>query len=188
MAARPRLRILLILAVSAGAHVLVIGWLVAGVDPLTPTGADPPLDLSLLPFSRPGPRAGRSDEAPAAKGTARPGRHRDPDIAAAKDNGPVIVLPDNPDGAGEPVREAPLGPKLPRQLGCGEAAYTRLTREERDRCALRMAGDLGQTPILSVVNPARKAIFDGQCPTSDDWCLYRTGEGPYPGLFALLAK
>jgi len=188
MAARRRLRILLILAVSAGAHAVVIGWMIGGVDPARAPMTDAPLDLSLLPFSRPGPRAGHPDKAVPAKTTTRPGPHRDPDIAAAKDNGPVIVLPDNPEGAGEPVREAPLGPRLPRQLGCSEAAYTRLTREERDRCALRMAGDLGQAPTLAVVNPTKKAIFDGECPSGDDWCLYRTGAAPYPGLFALMAK
>lgn len=188
MAARRRLRILLILAVSAGAHALVIGWMMGGIDASRESMIDVPMDLSLLPFSRPGPRAAKHDKGSPAKGSAYPGRHRDPDIAAAEDSGPVIVLPDNPDGAGEPVREAPLGPKLPRQLGCGEAAYTRLTREEREHCALRMAVDLGQTPMLAVVNPARKAIFDGECPSADDWCRYRTGAAAYPGLFALMAK
>ena len=32
------------------------------------------------------------------------------------------------------------------------------------------------------------AAFDGDCRKDDDWCLYRTGKGPYPGLFALGKK
>ncbi|HYE44142.1 MAG TPA: hypothetical protein VEA44_00050 [Caulobacter sp.] len=188
MAARRRLRILLVLAVSAGAHVVLLGLMATAVDPPRRSKALAPLDMSLLPFSRPGPRAGKPDQGPPARSTTTPGRHRDPDVAAARAKGPVIVLPDNPDGAGEPVREAPLGPRLPRQLGCSEAAFLRLTRDERDRCALRMAGDLDGAPTLAVVNPARKAIFDGDCPRRDDWCRYRTGAGPYPGLFALMGK
>ncbi|WP_236627590.1 hypothetical protein [Caulobacter sp. B11] len=42
--------------------------------------------------------------------------------------------------------------------------------------------------MYAVIDPAKKAAFDGACKRDDDWCLYRTGEGPYPGLFALGRK
>jgi len=86
-------------------------------------------------------------------------------------------------GGGEALRQAT------RQSGCTEADIVRLTKAERDACAEALGAKHKNGPALyAAIDPDKKAAFDGDCKKDDDWCLYRTGKGPYPGLFALGKK
>jgi hypothetical protein len=81
-----------------------------------------------------------------------------------------------------------LRPGLRAQLGCANADFLKLTAAEQERCVIRMADAGKNAPMLPVISPAKKAAFDGDCRKDDAWCLYRTGEGPYPGLFSVFKK
>ena len=63
------------------------------------------------------------------------------------------------------------------------------TKAERDACNEALGAKHKNGPALyAAIDPDKKAAFDGDCKKDDDWCLYRTGKGPYPGLFALGKK
>jgi hypothetical protein len=86
-------------------------------------------------------------------------------------------------GGGEALRQAA------RQSGCTEADIVKLTKAERQACAEALGAKNKNGPALyAALDPDKKAAFDGDCKKDDDWCLYRAGEGPYPGLFALGKK
>ena len=86
-------------------------------------------------------------------------------------------------GGGEALRQAA------RKSACTEADIVRLTKAERDACAEALGARNKNGPALyAAIDPDKKAAFDGDCRKDDDWCLYRTGKGPYPGLFALGKK
>ena len=86
-------------------------------------------------------------------------------------------------GGGEALRQAA------RQSACTEADIVKLTKAERDACAEALGAQHKNGPALyAAIDPDRKAAFDGDCKKDDDWCLYRAGKGPYPGLFALGKK
>jgi hypothetical protein len=86
-------------------------------------------------------------------------------------------------GGGEALRQAA------RQSGCTEADIVKLTKAEREACAERLGAKNKNGPALyAAIDPEKKAAFDGDCKKDDDWCLYRAGKGPYPGLFALGKK
>ncbi|MEJ2816539.1 hypothetical protein [Caulobacter sp. CCG-8] len=86
-------------------------------------------------------------------------------------------------GGGEALRQAA------RESGCTEADIVHLTKAERDACNEAIGAKHKNGPALyAAIDPDKKAAFDGDCKKDDDWCLYRTGKGPYPGLFALGRK
>jgi hypothetical protein len=86
-------------------------------------------------------------------------------------------------GGGEALRQAA------RRSGCTEADIVKLTKAERDACAEALGAKHKNGPALyAAIDPDKKAAFDGDCKKDDEWCLYRTGKGPYPGLFALGKK
>ena len=86
-------------------------------------------------------------------------------------------------GGGEALRQAA------RQSGCTEADVVKLTKAEREACAETLGARNKNGPALyAAIDPDKKAAFDGDCKKDDDWCLYRAGKGPYPGLFAIGKK
>jgi hypothetical protein len=86
-------------------------------------------------------------------------------------------------GGGEALRQAA------RQSACTEADIVKLTKAEREACAEALGAKNKNGPALyAAIDPDKKAAFDGDCKKDDDWCLYRTGKGPYPGLFAIGKK
>jgi hypothetical protein len=86
-------------------------------------------------------------------------------------------------GGGEALRQAA------RQSACTEADIVKLTKAERAACAEVLGAKNKNGPALyAAIDPDKKAAFDGDCKKDDDWCLYRAGKGPYPGLFALGKK
>jgi len=86
-------------------------------------------------------------------------------------------------GGGEALRQAA------RKSGCTQADIVKLTKAEREACAEALGAKNKNEPALyAAVDPDKKAAFDGDCKKDDDWCLYRAGKGPYPGLFAIGKK
>lgn len=183
-----------ILLGSLAAHLLVLAGLVSGVRE-TPQRKDPPaLDVEL---QRPAPPQDRLTptkpaQHPAAAVAAQPPPITAPVIASAP------AAPATPTQAVAPpgftARALTGGGDALRQaaragIGCRNADLLALTRAERAVCDEKLGEKYKHGPAMyAVIDPAKKAAFDGACKRDDDWCLYRTGEGPYPGLFALGRK
>lgn len=75
---------------------------------------------------------------------------------------------------------------LRAKLGCRTADLLALTKAERAACDDLLAKGAENAPTYAVISPKLKKVFDKtfECPKDDVWCEYRTGKGPYPGLFA----
>jgi hypothetical protein len=173
----------------------LLGWaLLIGV-PAAPTLVEPrSVEVSLLAPAtpdRPAPRE-RASTAPALH---RPAAAPPPSVPTLSVPGPIpsprgeIVAPPGftargtLTGGGEALREAA------RKSGCTQADIVKLTKAEREACAEALGAKNKNGPALyAAIDPDKKAAFDGDCKKDDDWCLYRTGKGPYPGLFALGKK
>ena len=124
---------LMLLALSVGAHVVVLGWLMVQRHVLTPAPEAPTMEVLLAPpiFRRPAHVPQRRTEPPPRPHAARsperaPIQRQDPDVAA------------RPAGAGEAAPAAP--PALRRALrGLIACRLADLTDEERQRCDERLA-------------------------------------------------
>ena len=73
-------------------------------------------------------------------------------------------------------------------IGCAHADFLKLTKAEKAACADSLGQKALTAPLYAVIDPEKKAAFDGDCKKDDEWCQYRIGKGPYPGLFALGKK
>ncbi|PZR34423.1 hypothetical protein [Caulobacter segnis] len=73
-------------------------------------------------------------------------------------------------------------------LGCRHEKVAALTRAEKLACAEADGKRALTAPMYAAIDPDKKAAFDGDCKKDDEWCLYRVGKGPYPGLFAIGKK
>ncbi|MBO9709896.1 MAG: hypothetical protein J7521_16975 [Caulobacter sp.] len=186
-------------AASVGLHGLLAWGLLVGV-PAPPTIQEPrSVDVELVDPDRETPRP-RPARAPSAAPTS-PAPHR----AAPAPPGapPTLVAPAAPVprppggdivappgfkargtlmGGGDALREAA------RKAGCGQADLLKLTEAERAACDERLTAMVKKAPLYAVIDPEKKAAFDGECKKDDEWCLYRAGKGPYPGLFAIGRK
>jgi hypothetical protein len=85
---------------------------------------------------------------------------------------------------------AALQRALKDHLGCAQPNLAALTDTERDACQERLGRDVANVRPYPVISPKLKKIFDGtfECKPDDEWCLYRVGKGPYPGLLGLAHK
>lgn len=182
------------LAAVLGVHVLVLLALVSGAR-WVPTLVEPPvIEAQLLDPAAP-PAAARK---PASVEPVR--AHRVPTTAPP----PPLSVPAPPDvrPAGPPAIVAPPGftarklvqesdetrKSLRDSLGCRHEKVAALTRAEKAACA-EADGERSRTaPLYAAIDPDKKAAFDGDCKKDDEWCLYRVGKGPYPGIFALGKK
>jgi hypothetical protein len=193
-----RRRWLVVGGLSLAFHGL-LGWaLLIGV-PAPPILVEPrSVEVSLLtpatpdrPAPHPEPRAAAS----AAPAFHVPAVRPPPSVPTLAVPGPIpsprgeIVAPPGftargtLTGGGEALREAA------RKSGCTEADIVKLTKAEREGCAETLGAKNKNGPALyAALDPDKKAAFDGDCKKDDDWCLYRTGKGPYPGLFAIGKK
>jgi hypothetical protein len=187
-----------ILLASTGAHLLVLAGLVAGVQVMPPLVEPPAISVELLhptlaPETITRPVAIKPVEAPrAAPRTAAPATPVAPPAPVP------IVRPSAPTGAVAPpgfkARELTGGGDALRQaardgIGCRNADVLALTKAERAACAETLGEKNKNRPAMyAVIDPDKKAAFDGACKKDDDWCLYRSGKGPYPGLLALGRK
>ena len=183
-------------AASVALHGL-LGWALLAAIPPDPVPVEPRsvvIDLMTPSPAKPEPRHARSrqDDAPALAPVPVPRVAALPPPTVASPTPPAsggIVAPPGftsrgaLTGGGEALRQAA------RKSGCAEADIVRLTKAEREACAEALGAKHKNGPALyAAIDPEKKAIFDGDCKKDDDWCLYRTGKGPYPGLFALGKK
>jgi hypothetical protein len=133
-------------------------------SPIAPARPSPSLPKPLPPVSVPA--------APVAKPSGLPGIVAPPGFTARK-------LVEQSDQTRDSLRES---------LGCRHEKTAGLNRDQKAACA-EADGDRSRTaPLYAAIDPDKKAAFDGDCAKDDDWCLYRIGKGPYPGIFALGKK
>jgi hypothetical protein len=175
----------------------VLGWaLLRGVPP-APTLVEPPSLVVELLRPTPPPAAKPPPRSPSRAGPAisLPQLHR-PALAPPADIAPVVrgpaqivappgfVARGTPTGGGDALRQAAR-----QGGGCNHADILKLSKAEREACAEALGAKNKNGPALyAAIDPDKKAAFDGDCKKDDDWCLYRTGKGPYPGLFAIGKK
>ncbi|WP_426010773.1 hypothetical protein [Caulobacter sp. DWR2-3-1b2] len=186
-------------AASLALHGL-LGWALLAAIPPGPVPIEPRsvvVELTAAaPAKPPEPRheQSKSDDAPAVAPVAVPGLAALPPPVAASPSPPApparqIVAPPGftargtLTGGGEALRQAA------RRSSCTEADIVKLTTAERQACAEALGARNKNGPALyAAIDPEKKAGFDGGCRKDDDWCLYRAGKGPYPGLFAVGKK
>ena len=132
--------------------------------PSKPTPTSRPLPAAFAPAAIRAP--------PDTKPTGPPALIAPPGFTARK-------LVAQSDGTREALRES---------LGCRDPKTAGLNRDQKTACA-EAAGERSRTaPMYAAIDPSKKAVFDGDCAKDDEWCLYRVGKGPYPGIFALGRK
>ncbi|SFJ92500.1 hypothetical protein [Caulobacter sp. UNC279MFTsu5.1] len=193
---RRRRRRLAIGAASLAFHGL-LGWVLLKAVPAPPVLVEPrSVVVQLLAPARPRPAerpaASRAQSAPLHLPTPRPAPP--PPVSPVAPSplpaapGTIVAPPGftargTLTGGGEALRQAA------RRSACTEADIVKLTKAERDACAEALGAKHKNGPALyAAIDPDKKAAFDGDCKKDDDWCLYRAGKGPYPGLFALGRK
>lgn len=187
-------RNLAILALILVAHVLVLLALVSGAH-WAPQMAEPPimeaelLDAPSSPADT--PPATPPEPVHVRPGVAPPSPSPTSLLAApaAKPSGPpAIVAPpgftarklvEQSDQARDSLRES---------LGCRHEKVAGLNRDQKAACAEADGQRSRTAPMYAAIDPDKKAFFDGDCAKDDEWCLYRVGKGPYPGIFALGKK
>ncbi len=182
-------------AISVALHGLLAWALLAGVPP-APTLVEPrSVTIALVRPERQAPKSRTSAAAPVPAAPPRT-LHRPPPLVQPPGRpAPVVAAPyaivappgftarGTLTGGGEALRQAA------RQSGCTQADIVKLTKAERDACAETLGAKNKNGPALyAAIDPDKKAAFDGDCKKDDDWCLYRAGKGPYPGLFAIGKK
>lgn len=145
------------------------------VDRPRPTEAEPPVPKRPDP-----PRPEVPRQAPAV----RPHQTPTPQAPAP----PGVALPPGPYASDPKSAEDGVRAALRKGLGCTSQDFLKLSAAERERCLGRFGKPDGQGPTYAALSPRVKAEFDGDCKPDDEWCLYRVGKGPYPGLFALGKK
>jgi hypothetical protein len=188
-----------ILLASTGAHLLVLAGLVAGVHVMPPLIEPPAISVELLHPTLAPETITRPVETKPVETLRNALRTAVPATPVAAPPAPVpVVRPSAPTGAVAPpgfkARELTGGGDALRQaardgIGCRNADVLALTKAERAACAETLGEKNKNRPAMyAVIDPDKKAAFDGACKKDDDWCLYRSGKGPYPGLLALGKK
>ncbi|MDG2531805.1 hypothetical protein [Caulobacter endophyticus] len=194
----------LALIVASGLHVLLGVGLLAGVKVMPPLVeqnlivdlvdvAPPPAPRLEAPAaSVPAPSAPKT---PQARAVAPPPPAQ---VAAAPSPSPAPAAPAAPRAATAPPGFKSRGTPTPggddlrtaarEGGGCNHADLYRLTKAERAACDDKLGIKSRDAPMYAVIDQAKKDFFDGACKKDDEWCLYRTGQGPYPGLLALMKK
>lgn len=191
---RPKGRDLAILALAVAAHALVILALVSGAHWMPQMVAPPIIEAELLDEIAPHPEA----VTPATPSALPPKVARPQAPASAPAPPPVIATRPS----GPPAIVAPPGftarklseesdqtrESLRGSLGCRHEKVVALNRDQKTVCAEADGQRSRTAPMYAAIDPDKKAAFDGDCAKDDDWCLYRVGKGPYPGIFALGKK
>ena len=192
IAGRTRRRDLMILALAAGAHVVVLAALVLDAR-WTPVMVEPPIiqaELIRPDRSKPAPRpdAAARPAPPASSPAVAPAAHVPP-TAPPRPAAPTGVVAPPGFTARQLVEETPETRKSLRDsLGCRHEKTAALTKAEKAACAEADGLRSRTAPLYAAIDPDKKAFFDGECDKDDEWCLYRVGKGPYPGIFALGKK
>lgn len=189
-------RNLVALGVVLGAHAAALLALVAGAH-WTPDLVDPPtieIELVEAPTAPAPEKASASRPAPARaprllEQAPRPAPIAAPPAPMAKPAGPPAIVAPPGFTARKLVEQSDETRKSLRDsLGCRHEKVAAMTRDERAACAEADGKRALTAPMYAAIDPDKKAAFDGDCKKDDEWCLYRTGKGPYPGIFALGKK
>ena len=198
----------LALMVASGLHVLLGVGLLAGIKVMPPLVeqtlivdlvdvAPPPAPRAEAPVvATPTPAAPKT---PPARAVVPPPPPPPAQVATAPaPSAPPVAAPQEPRAATAPPGFKSRGTPTPggdtlRQAareggGCNHADLYRLTKAERAACDDKLGIKSRDAPMYAVIDQAKKDFFDGACKKDDEWCLYRTGQGPYPGLLALMKK
>lgn len=186
-------RNLAILGATLVAHALALLVLASGA-PWMPQLVEPPvIEAQLLDAPSPARAPERSSSAserprPAARLRAPPRVSAAAPPTAEPNSQPAIIAPPGFTARKLVEQDDATRESLRGSLGCRHEKFVALTKAEKTACA-ETAGECSRkAPLYAVIDPDKKAAFDGDCAKDDDWCLYRVGKGPYPGLFALGRK
>ncbi len=186
-------RNLAILTLAVIAHALVILALVSGAH-WTPQLVEPPiieaelLDAPASSVDKPAPPqvAPAHASPPAISPQPAPSV---PPLPAAKPSGPTAIIAPPGFTARKLVEESDqTRESLRESLGCRHEKVAGLNRDQKAACAEADGQRSRTAPMYAAIDPDKKAFFDGDCAKDDEWCLYRSGKGPYPGIFALGKK
>lgn len=189
---RPIRRDLTILAVILAAHAAVLLALVSGAHWMPQLVEPPVIEAELLDAPVPAANA----PAPAAAAPSRPVLARSA-APISIPTPPPFVRPSAPPGIVAPPGFTPrklveqsdqTRDSLRESLGCRHEKTAGLNRDQKAACAEADGQRSRTAPMYAAIDPDKKAAFDGDCAKDDDWCLYRVGKGPYPGIFALGKK
>ncbi len=157
-------------------------------------GADTVMQVSLVPV----PAKARPPGHPTSIRRAPPILHRPVETPPPQREAPPAAVaipgraepsPAPPPAAGD-AGAAILRRALKDRLGCANPNLVALTETERAACDERLGQDVANARAYPVISPKLKKVFDRtfECKPDDDWCLYRIGKGPYPGLAGMIRK
>lgn len=181
------------LAAVLAAHVLVLLALVSGARWL-PRLVEPPIIEAQL-LDAPSRPVDKFTPALVAPARVRPS-------AASPSTTTITAPPTSARPSGPPAIVDPPGftarklveqsdqtrDSLRESLGCRHEKTVALNRDQKAACAEADGQRSRTAPMYAAIDPDKKAAFDGDCAKDDEWCLYRVGKGPYPGIFALGKK
>jgi hypothetical protein len=181
-------------AAALAGHAGLLTALILGLDRSGPPAEPPAFEVSLIDLRRAQtaapqatPAASKTVEARAPAPATAPAPPSGQPSATGERAPPAQSLSPTPNGkraSAENVRAA-----LRSSSGCDSAEFVKLTPAEQARCDERnRAIRAKSTAVYPVITQEQRDFFDGACRRDDDWCLYRTGEGPYPGLRSLFKK
>jgi len=179
------------ISVSIALNGLAI-WALLQSRPMIAPAAPQAMDVFILPpvvrWQVPRPAAVQSQPKPRRKRAAEPVGVA-PQVVAPliRLPGPPVAAP--PAAAAPPAVDAGVARTLRRKMGCQQGKLMGLTEAEQQACQDAFAAGAKTAPLYPVISDKEKQIFDGTyCPPDDEWCLYRMGRGPYPGLISLMRK
>jgi hypothetical protein len=190
---RPSRRDLAILALILAAHALVLLALVSGAHWMPQLVEPPVIEAELLDAPKPAAKT----LAPSPVAPSRPASNLPrpqppvtiPTAPVAKPSGPPgIVAPPGFTARKLVEQSDQTRDSLRESLGCRHEKTVALNRDQKVACAEADGVRSRTAPMYAAIDPDKKAVFDGDCAKDDDWCLYRIGKGPYPGIFALGKK
>lgn len=189
---RPTRRDLAILALTVAAHALVLLVLVSGAHWMPQLVEPPIIEAELLDApSKPAEtlRRARTPPAHARSHFVPPTLSTTLAPPAAKPSGPPAIVAPPGFTARKLVEQSDqTRDSLRESLGCRHEKTVALNRDQKAACAEADGQRSRNAPMYAAIDPDKKAAFDGDCAKDDDWCLYRVGKGPYPGIFALGKK
>lgn len=191
---RPKGRDLAILALALVAHALVILALISGAHWMPQLVEPPVIEAELLdelapPRVEPTAPTPPTPSAPSHRTIQPPTPVVLPAPLVAKPSGPpAIVAPPGFTARKLAEESDQTRESLRGSLGCRHEKVVGLNRDQKTACAEADGQRSRTAPMYAAIDPDKKAAFDGDCAKDDDWCLYRSGKGPYPGLFALGKK
>lgn len=186
-------RNLAILALAVIAHALVILALISGAHWMPQLVEPPTIEAELLdapapPVNRPAPPRAAPVQVP-PRAVSPPPAVSVPTPLAAKPSGPPAIVAPPGFTARKLVEQSDqTRESLRGSLGCRHEKVVGLNRDQKNACAEADGQRSRTAPMYAAIDPDKKAFFDGDCAKDDEWCLYRVGKGPYPGIFALGKK